>query len=310
MPEFSPLPLRFVSDARRRGEPSDVLARDARRKAVTRVRRGTYAASGVWAALRHDEQHLARVLAVDHAARSRPVFSHESAAAVWGIPVVGGWPAEPRVTVPPGSGRRSRHGVVRHESELSSADVDVAGGLTLTSRLRTVVDLVATRSFLTGVCALEHVLFGEGFGITKGDVAAALERRRPFRGARRVDAALTFASTLSATPIESLHRVRIDELGFPQPSQQREYRGVDGRRYQADFYWEDIDGIGETDGRIKYADPRFRDGRTPEQVLWDEKRREDELRAQCAAFARLTWDDAWHRTGLIAKLERIGLRGR
>ena len=33
----------------------------------------------------------------------------------------------------------------------------------------------------------------------------------------------------------------------------------------------------EFDGRVKYSNP-WR-GRSPEQVLWDEKRREDELRA-------------------------------
>ena len=44
-----------------------------------------------------------------------------------------------------------------------------------------------------------------------------------------------------------------------------------------DAWFDDAAVAVEFDGRIKYADP-WR-GRSPEQVLWEEKRREDELRA-------------------------------
>ena len=41
----------------------------------------------------------------------------------------------------------------------------------------------------------------------------------------------------------------------------------------------------EFDGKVKYTDP-WR-GRSPERVLWDEKRREDELRALDVRFVRI-----------------------
>ena len=44
-----------------------------------------------------------------------------------------------------------------------------------------------------------------------------------------------------------------------------------------DAWFEEAAVAVEFDGRVKYTDP-WR-GRLPEQVLWDEKRREDELRA-------------------------------
>ncbi|TFC20561.1 hypothetical protein E3O55_00335 [Cryobacterium sp. MDB1-18-2] len=44
--------------------------------------------------------------------------------------------------------------------------------------------------------------------------------------------------------------------------------------------------MGEADGKIKYFDPVMRDGRTPEEVLWDEKRREDGVRRQVHGFTR------------------------
>ena len=43
-----------------------------------------------------------------------------------------------------------------------------------------------------------------------------------------------------------------------------------------DAWFEDAAVAVEFDGRVKYTDP-WR-GRSPERVLWDEKRREDELR--------------------------------
>jgi hypothetical protein len=50
----------------------------------------------------------------------------------------------------------------------------------------------------------------------------------------------------------------------------------------------------EFDGRIKYTDARFRNGRSPEQVLFDEKRREDRLRAVrgVRTLRRVGWRDS------------------
>ena len=226
-------------------------------------------------------------------------------AAVWGIPIVGGWPSRPQTTVPPGSGLRSNRAVVRHEAPLAGGDVTEIFGVRVTELARTLIDVIASRPFLSGACATEYVLHQRS--LTREDLLSAVARRRPFRGARRVDAVLKFASELSASPNETLCRVRFDELGFPQPDQQREYRGMKGQGYSVDFYWRTHDVIGETDGRVKYENPVFLAGRTPEQALWDEKEREDDLRAQCSGFVRLTWDDAWNRTGLITKLTRAGI---
>ena len=140
-----------------------------------------------------------------------------------------------------------------------------------------------------------------------GRIALAISQRRPFRGSRQVEAIARFASDLSASPNETLCRVRFEELGFVQPQQQIEYAGSNGQRYWVDFYWPEFDVVAEADGRVKYEDPAFLAGRTPQQALWDEKLREDELRAQCRAFVRFTWDDAWNRSGLLAKLARAGI---
>jgi len=299
------LPLVRASDARRTGEPGRRLARAAQSGDLARVRRGSYAESPLWQALSPENQHFIRVIAANDAALGMPVFSHESAAVAWRMPIVGGLPTRPQITVAPGSGLRSNRAVVRHEAPLMSSDVAQVADLRLTAPDRTLVDYMATRSFLSGACAAE---FGLQSGLMSRDtILNAIARRRPFRGSRRADAVVWFASEYSASPNETLCRVRFHELGYPQPDQQRVYAGSRGQQYSVDFFWSEYDVIGETDGRAKYSEPEFLKGRTPEQVLWDEKVREDELRAQCRAFVRLTWDDAWNRAGLIAKLARAGI---
>jgi hypothetical protein len=299
--------LQRTAVARARGESERELQRSARRGALERIRRGAYVDAESWRPLSPEARHRLQVEAADAAAVGRPVFSHESAAVMWGIPIVGSWPARPQTIVPIGAGLRSNRAVVRREAALDPQEVVEREGFRLTDLTRTSIDIAASRSFLSGVCAIEHVLFEGRHGIDAGAIAEVIARRRPFRGVRRADAALGFSGAGSASPNESLCRVRFDESGFSQPIQQKQYRGVDGRVYPVDFYWEEVDVIGETDGRVKYEDPRFLNGRTPQQALWDEKQREDELRAQSSGFLRLTWHDAWNRAGLIAKLTRAGI---
>jgi len=64
---------------------------------------------------------------------------------------------------------------------------------------------------------------------------------------------------------------------------------------------------GEFDGRLKYRldNPS---GRDIEDVLWQEKQREDRLRRQGVHFARWTWDDVTHRPDDLLGRIRSGLR--
>lgn len=278
MPGFPDVPLTRSAFVRLQGGSDQRLARAVRSGDLARVRRGSYASAAVWAAATPENRHLLRVMAASDAARGEPVFSHESAALVWGIPVIGGVPERPQITVAPGSGLRSNRVVARHEAPLATGEIDEIFGIRTTSLGRTLVDVCAQRSFVTGVCAVEHVLHADGLDPER--LVQALRDRRPVRGSRRVEAVLSFAGSRSASPNESLCRVRFAELGFPQPQQQREYVGSAGQNYSVDFYWPEFDVICEADGRAKYEDPRFLRGRTPQQALWEEKcgRTNSELR--------------------------------
>jgi hypothetical protein len=267
-----------------------------------------YVPTSAWEALDAESKHVASMLAAQETARTQLVFSHESAAVVLGIPIIGRLPEFPQVSAAPEYGRRTRHGIQWHVATLNVDDIRNHGQITVTSPLRTIVDLLACRPFVSGVASLDHVLRElKVYGVTKQLVLDELQRRRPFRNVRRADAVTGFAEGISESVLESMSMVLFDDMGYPRPEQQREYRGLNGAKYAADFYFKDSDTIGEADGDVKYTDPKFLRGRTPKQALRDEKTREDELRAQCSNFVRWGWNDAWDRTALARKLERAGV---
>lgn len=275
------------------GEPTSPLARGVRDGSLIRVRPGAYVDAVDWGAARWRERQLTRIVLVQRAARSPLTFSHSSAAALLGIPVLGRQDEAVHVTGAPDGGRRTRNGVIRHETVLAADELTTARGMVVTTAWRTALDLAATQGMRAGVVALDHVLHDLDDRESALELLrASVDARRPFRGVRRVDAALGIATGLADTPIESLSLACFAQHGIPRPLQQ--YRlVVPGRgTYFGDFYWPEWDLLGEADGRRKYEKDAERDGRDPRDVLWAEKVREDAIRSRVRRFARWTWADA------------------
>ena len=129
----------------------------------------------------------------------------------------------------------------------------------------------------------------------------------PFRGFARARRVLEFAESGAASAGESASRVSIAVAGFPAPALQRHFV-ADGRDAWADFYWDEVDAIAECDGKGKYLDARLRAGRTIEQVVMDEKYREDDLRVADHGMSRWGWTLANSPVLLAQHLRRAGLR--
>jgi hypothetical protein len=85
------------------------------------------------------------------------------------------------------------------------------------------------------------------------------------------------------------------------------FSDADGFIGFADFYWPELDAIGEFDGAVKYRHTRYLRGRLPEDVVIDEKYREDRMRAVVRAFARWNWSVANDRVRLAERLRPLGL---
>lgn len=273
-----------------------------------RIRRGAYADANLMSSAGDDERYDLRIAAVLGTRHSPVVASHYSAARVWGFPIANPWPWEVHVTVDPESAKRTKNGVVVHRYPLTDEEIVELDGVLVTSRLRTLIDLCRIAAFRDAVVALDNALASDVVPLIKKDLVAALDAQGTVRGAVRAGRAIDFATPLAASPGESFSRVLMHELGFPAPELQHEFRIATGGRRFADFWWEYLRLIGEFDGQGKYFDPLYTHGRTPQQVFWNEKQRENELREQNTGLVRWDWALLRNPAAFIRRLESAGLR--
>ena len=293
-----------ADDAWASGLAGEDLRRAARAGSWVRVRHGAYVAASSWASADGAEQHRLRV----HAAARRmsaPVFSHESAAAVWRLPLLGGWPSDLHLVRPATRGAPSTRGVVRHRVA-TLPDTRVVEGVTVTTVAQTVVDLARTGSFARGLVLADDAL--RRHSVDRDDLAGlvtAAGRGRGVRAARRVVAE---ANPAAESPGESLSRARMIELGLPRPALQREVRDGRGLVGRVDFLLEGLGVVGEFDGRLKYRAGAVDDRTAPEDRVWAEKRREDRIRATGLRVVRWTWGDALDAQRLARVLASAGIR--
>jgi len=295
--------LILVRDAPEHGLSAQRIHRLARVGELVRIRPGAYLPARVWEGLRPEARLRLRVIAAHRCLPGRPVFSHESAAVLHGIPLVGGVPERAHVVVGE-SAPRSTPSLRRTSRRLADADRVSVGGVLATSPLVTALDLAASRSRLSGAMALSDVR--RRFEIGLDVIEARVEASRPFRGVRRVGAALRLSSPLSHSALESLVLVRCEELGFPRPSQQWPVMTAIGC-FAVDFAWEEGQVVLEADGFAKYTDPALLGDRSTEERVIREKLREDAIRAVVRSFGRTTWEDAWAGAPLARTLDRLGV---
>lgn len=288
-----------------------LTARD--RGQLAPIRRGVYLESERLREMSIVELHRVRAHAV---AQQRPqvVFAGITAAILSGLPVVGRVPDGIVVLSASASGRR-RNGVVEVVRPTAETSVN-PDGIVTTGLVDTLIEVARTQPSLMALTMLDAALHAPRFGDRKPrctidelrDRAAGLQR---FPGCRRVMALLDRATDLSETPLETLSRVRFDEIGFPAPQLQFSViRPGDGPRAYLDFAWPEYGVWGEADGAGKYLGSAraHGDSRPAADVVLDEKRREDEVRAATRwTCARWGWQEAWRTVPLRNVLLRAGL---
>ena len=249
------------------------------------------------------ERHALTVRAAVAAARGPVLVSHMSAAVLHGLPVVGVRDQRVHLTVAGASGGEMRAFVARHATEGPVAET-VVGGVRVTTAARTVVDLARGSGFLAGVAAGDAALRLRR--ATMNELRDEVEAAGHGRGVRTARDVLAFVDERSGSAGESLSRVRMWEAGLATPDLQREFHDRQGFVGRVDFWWEDLRVVGEFDGRSKYGiDGESQDVR---DQLWDEKIREDRLRAVVSRVVRWTWAEAWAGAPLVARLREAGVR--
>ncbi|GAA1464864.1 hypothetical protein GCM10017607_02280 [Microbacterium thalassium] len=256
---------------------------------LRRLQRNRYVDGALWADLWPESRHRLEVSAAfAEMDRAVAVAVRDSAAAVWALPLYRHVPDAVHVALPPGARAPSRPGLARHAEELSDDDIAVIGGVRCTSLERTVFDLARTLSFAAAVSAADAALRRVAMTDRRYDTERAeamrarlAERAAGAKGARGIRQArevIAFADGRAELPGESVTRVRLHELGFRCFELQVPVPGPAGHDYEVDIGIAEARALLEFDGEGKYRDAALRHGKTIEDVILAEKRREDWIR--------------------------------
>ncbi|WJL95954.1 hypothetical protein QSU92_01690 [Microbacterium sp. ET2] len=274
--------------------------REVARGALVRLRRGVYAPAERWRDLAPWDRYLARVHAVN-LTHPDTVFSHESAAALLGGPVFGD-PQVVHVLVGPADTSRFGGGVRTHRSG-SDRDILVTDGFAITSLADTAVDLSRYRHSSLGLAMSDYALRSDA-GLSREELLGRNAERISGRGRGAARWALSRATPVAETVLESVSRAVIEWLGFPDPDLQVVFRSGSGVEDRADFHWPTLGVIGEADGDVKY------DGRygNPVEIFRRQGHRDQRLLESIAATAHWGWSDVAAVAPLRATLRSVGLR--
>ena len=301
-------PLFLTREASRLGSDRQLRRRHAD-GSLLRLTSGVYVETASFAALTSNDQYRTRLRAIALTADTATQFSHDSAAAEWGLPSIGPWPRIAHQVVASSAGGTSRVSIRRHALGLDPDAIEL-NGIVVTSLARTVIDMASSAPFVRAVAMADRALRLAPEGL---DFDRALETRESSRGLVRAASVIEFASPLAASAGESFARVQFLALGYPPPELQVAFFDENGFAGEVDFYFRELDLIVEFDGDSKYGARReFQRGLTLEQMLLREKAREDRLRRLVRSFARINWTLASDRRALANHLRPHGLveRGR
>ena len=282
-----------------------------------RIRRGTYIDGAVWASLWPESRHRALVLAVERASRGATVvFCGVSAAVLHGLPLYRLAPRRAHVLAA-ASARHSADDVMRHEGSLAETEVDIVGGLFCTNLERTTYDVIRAVSAEASISVADAALGRIGGDPRRFDDRAAadftsrllhrteMSGPRGIRQARRI---VELADGRAQLPLESVSRLQLHRLGFERAELQVPVPAPGGGSYFVDIGLRGLRTFGECDGKDKYVDEARRSGRSVEQVLLDEKAREDWIRGT-TQWRLARWGDEHAATpaALGARLARFGI---
>jgi hypothetical protein len=235
-------------------------------------------------------RHRARVDAV--VARSRPglIVSHQSALVLHDLPWFG--PLPDRVVLTDTTRDRAQR--LRFSDKVpargrSVGTVEITGILT-TDLVTTAIDIALRCDRGHGIVVIDAVLRR---GVPREALLAELDARTTRRGRARVRRLVELADDRTESPGESLTNLVIHDVGLPAPVLQHEFRVGARLVARVDFWFPDHGVVVEFDGLAKYRDRALRGSRTAEEVVVEEKLREDAVRSfrEVRSMSRATWRD-------------------
>lgn len=254
---------------------------------IVRLARGVYARSG---------HRLDQLDAAVARLGGDVVVSHETAAQLWGIPLLGRPPSTIQLTRPRRRTGTDRYpGLAIHHAAVPDQHRTVRNGVPVTTAARTVMDLARSGAFRSGVSAADGALRLRR--CTREQMLAVTADCAGWPGVRRARSVAEFADPLAANPLESISRVAFHDHGLPRPLLQAEVLSLD----IVDFLWDAFGVVGEADGLGKYVDI---------EVVRREKHRQERLEQDGLVVVRWTWRDVYFRPDAVAHRAADALRRR
>lgn len=281
------------------------IAAAVRAKTMRHMRRGWYIDAEEYQRLTPEEQHRAQVIAVARDSEGGAAMSYASAGVLWRLPFYRTGLVRVHMTTDAPRRISSAPDVLRHVEPLPPEDLVVIDGIRCTNLSRTVLDLCRILPLEAAVAVADAAERLMGQRIREWDLDAIeswragqqqrLDTAAGARGVRQARWVANFADGRAQLPGESVSRLQLHRLGFAPPQLQVPVRGPAGRMFFVDFGLDDVNAFGEFDGKGKYLDEAMRSGKTIDQVMLEEKEREDWIRGTThRPFAR--WGSSHIRT--------------
>ena len=254
-----------------------------------RLRRGVYVDGDRWAELDpYRGQPLLRV----HAARlvlrcTDYVFSHDSAAIAQRMGAPDPARAQTHITRRKVHGDADRAGIKHHLAPYTDAQVTVVDGLPVLDLARTGLDMAREHGLVAGTACCDAAL---RLGASRGDLRAAREPMWCWPESKVMDAAIAIADPGAESWLESAGRVLVTGLNIGRPETQ--FGLFDGRR---DRVVRPARRPSHLRGRRSWQVRPVETcrGQDPDQVLWEEKKRQDFITGFKLGVSRITAHDCY-----------------
>lgn len=266
------------------------LTRGVKNRLLVRIRQGAYCHRDVWEQLSSTDRHLARAHAAYDLTPGNVALSHLSALAHYGCPM---WNVDLKfvhLTRLDGGRSRREGGVAHHRGHLPESQVVEEARRWVTCPTRSAVDGLSLMNVESGMVSGDWMLHQ---GLTSFEELWTLKTEmNQWPDTRTLEITLRLLDGRSESVGESRGRYLFWWLGLPRPELQYEVFDRSGRLVAVtDFAWPEQGIYGEFDGKVKYG-RLLKPGQDPGDVVFAEKRREDDVRrATGGTMVRWVWSE-------------------
>lgn len=255
-----------------------------------RMRRGYYTFPDLWASATAEERHLMLCRAVLHSLGDAVALSHTSGCVaqridVWGLPL-----DAVHVTRLDGAAGRTEAGVVHHEGLVLDDEVSTVDGMRVLSSQRCALEAGSLGSPESALVVLNSALHRSLCSMD--EVGTQFDLMAHWPHVRHLHVPVRMCTPKAESVGESRGLWLFWTQHLPAPTLQHKVYDQNGRLVgRTDYAWLKQRGLGEFDGKIKYG-RLLKADQDPGEVVFEEKRREDQLREIANAWmVRLIWTD-------------------